>query len=170
VADLHPDSPLINAGVQRGDVIVAIDGKAVETAKQLNYRVATAQVGQQAIIEYRRKGATREVPVTLITAPETTERATTTLGGQSPMTGLVVANLSPAVADELGLDSGATGVAVTDVTGPAQRFFRKGDIVEQVNGVEIDSVATLQATLDQADGGWSIAINRGGRTLSLRIR
>jgi serine protease Do len=170
VADLHPDSPLIKAGVQRGDVIVAIDGKAVETAKQLNYRVATAQVGQQAIIEYRRKGATREVPVTLITAPETTERATTTLGGQSPMTGLVVANLSPAVADELGLDSGATGVAVTDVTGPAQRFFRKGDIVEQVNGVEIDSVATLQATLDQADGGWSIAINRGGRTLSLRIR
>ncbi|HMT13500.1 MAG TPA: DegQ family serine endoprotease [Aestuariivirga sp.] len=170
VADLHADSPLIKAGVQRGDVIVAIDGKAVETAKQLNYRVATAQVGQQAIIEYRRKGATREVPVTLITAPETTERATTTLGGQSPMTGLVVANLSPAVADELGLDSGATGVAVTDITGPAQRFFRKGDIVEQVNGVEIDSVATLQATLDQADGRWSIAINRGGRTLSLRIR
>ncbi len=170
VADLHPQSPLVAAGVARGDVIVAIDGKAVENAKQLNYRVATAQIGHQAIIEFRRKGEAREVPVTLITAPETTERATTTLGGRSPLTGMVVANLSPAVADELGLDSGATGVVATDVSGPAQRFFRQGDIVEQVNGVEIDSVATLQATLDQADGGWNIAINRGGRTLTLRIR
>ena len=170
VSDLHPDSPLLQAGVARGDVIVAIDGKAVENAKQLNYRVATSEVGHQAIIEYRRKGQSHEVPVTLIIAPETTERATTALAGHSPMSGMVVANLSPAVADELNLDSGATGVAVMDVKGPAQRFFRKGDIVEQVNGVDIDSVATLQATLDQADSGWDIALNRGGRTLTLRIR
>ena len=115
IAGLHPNSPLAVAGLKRGDVILGIDGKPVENAKELSYRVATAQVGSSAIVEYQRGTERRETRVNLIAAPETTARDETLMKGNTPFTGLVVANLSPAVADELGLPSGSTGVVAADI-------------------------------------------------------
>ena len=90
----------------------------------------------------------------------------------TPLGGLVVANLSPAVADELGMPSDSAGVVVTEVReGPGAKFgFRKGDIIVSVNGVEVDRVATLAEVLGRETGSWNLAVNRKGRTLSLRFR
>ena len=56
--------------------------------------------------------------------------------GNSPLQGMVVANLSPAVAEELGVPSSLNGVIALEIRGGlAKRFFRKGDIVLEVNGV-----------------------------------
>ena len=58
---------------------------------------------------------------------------------------MVVANLSPAVAEELGVPSSLSGVVALEIKGgPAKRFFRKGDILLEVNGVSIASVDDLQ--------------------------
>src|SRR6185295_4334668 len=63
IASLHPNSPLAAAGLKRGDVILGIDGKPVEKAKELSYRVATAQVGSSAIFEYQHENERRETRV-----------------------------------------------------------------------------------------------------------
>jgi Do/DeqQ family serine protease len=170
IASLHADSPLAVAGLKRGDVILGLDGKPVENAKELSYRVATAQIGSSAIVEYQRGTERRETRIELIAAPETTARDETLMKGNTPFTGLVVANLSPAVADELGLPSGSTGVVASDVKGgPARRLFRKGDVILEVNGVVIDSVDTLNGAINKGDGYWQFAINRAGRVIRMQL-
>ena len=170
IVGLHPESPLALAGLKRGDVVLAIEGKPVENAQELGYRAATSAIGSTQIIEYQRNGKRIETSITLIAAPETTARDERLLKGDNPLAGLVAANLSPAVADELDLRADTQGVAVTAVKGgPAQRFFRKGDIILEVNGTIIDSVVSLQEVLGHDDGFWRIAINRGGRIVKLAV-
>jgi serine protease Do len=170
VVSLHPDSPLNAAGLKRGDIIVAIEGKPVENSQELGYRVATTEIGASTIIEYQRGGTRTETRITMVAAPETVERNETLIEGRSPLAGLVAANISPAVADEAGLPSTAKGVVALKIgAGPARRYFRPGDIILEVNGVEIDSVATLNAVLAEDGGFWRIAVNRGGRVLKLAV-
>jgi Do/DeqQ family serine protease len=170
IVELHPQSPLALAGIRRGDVIVAIDGKVLENAKELGYYIATAHVGETRLIEYRRLLLSRQVKIRLIAAPETVQRQDTVISGQTPLAGLVVANLSPLVADEVGLAADATGVVAIDVKqGPAQQFFRKGDILVDVNGQAIDSVNTLREILRQAPRRWVIGFQRAGRKAYLRL-
>jgi Do/DeqQ family serine protease len=52
IVSLHPDSPLTKAGLRRGDVVLAIEGKPVENARELGYRVATSPIGSTPIVEY----------------------------------------------------------------------------------------------------------------------
>jgi serine protease Do len=170
IVNLHPKSPLAAAGLKRGDVILALDGKAIENAKEFGYRIATAEIGSSAMVEFQRGETRKETRMRLMAAPETVARSETAIGGRSPFTGLVVANLSPAVAEELGLPAVTSGVAVTEVKGgPARRFFRKGDVIVEVNGTAIDSVATLGQVAESANGSWDFSVNRGGRVLRLRL-
>ena len=170
VVDLYPQSPLAQSGLRRGDVIVAIDGKTLENARELGYLIATTHVGDSKLIEFRRGASSRQVTVTLIAAPETVKRQDTLISGETPLAGLLVANLSPAVADEVGLPSNAVGVVALDVKqGPAQQFFRKGDIILDVNGAAVDSVDTLRGILQQSPSRWVIGFQRGGRKAYLRL-
>ena len=167
---LNALSPLAKAGLKSGDVIMAMDGKSLENAQELNYLLGVSHIGDAKLIEFRRESQTRQVSILLIAAPETVKRQDTTLDGRNPFAGVIVANLSPAVADELGMASAATGVVITDVkAGPGQQFFGKGDILRQVNGVAIDSVETLQRVLQQPTQGWSVALQRGGQNLHFRL-
>jgi S1-C subfamily serine protease len=82
-----------------------------------------------------------------------------------------VANLSPAVAEEVNLPAKATGVVVVDVAdGPAARYFKKGDILLNINGKDVGSVADLRAALDDGERRWLIVINRRGQTIQIKLR
>jgi len=170
IVSLHPDSPLTKAGLKRGDIVLALEGKPVETAQELGYRAATTAIGATIIVEYQRKGDRKETQVTMIAAPETVQRDDTIITGPNPFTGATAANLSPAVADELGLPADAQGVVVYKLDkGPAVRFFKPGDVVLEVNGAKIDNVDALKAALADETNMWRVAINRGGRVLKLAI-
>jgi serine protease Do len=170
VVSLHPASPLTAAGLKRGDIILAVEGKPVESAQELGYRIATTAIGAITIVEYLRKGDRRETQVTMIAAPETVERDEARIDGKNPFGGAIIANLSPAVADEVDLPAEAEGVVVLRIgKGPAQRFFRSGDIVVEVNGTAIGKVQDLKAVLDGEDTYWRIVIKRGGRDLKIAI-
>jgi serine protease Do len=167
---LDPLSPLAKAGLLPGDVILAMDGRTLESPQDLQYQLGLAHVGDKKLMEFRRDAETKQAFVTLIAAPETTSRQDTEVTGQNPLAGATVANLSPAVADELGIDGTSQGVVITNVKpGPAQQFFAKGDILRQVNGVTIDSVATLVKVLGQNTRGWTLALERGGQRLFFRL-
>jgi Do/DeqQ family serine protease len=171
VTALDSNSPFAAAGLKRGDVILAMDGHAIENAREFGYRLATSRIGQQSIVEYQRAGAQLEASVKMIAAPETVKRQQTRLTQHSPMQGLVVANLSPAVSEELGVGLGLTGVVAVDVgQGPAQQFFQKGDIVLAVNGAPITKVDELVQAVDANPGVWTIQIKRGSRSLIFKLR
>ena len=87
------------------------------------------------------------------------------------LTGAMIANLSPALAEELAMEAAWAGVAVINVDpeSTARRMqFRPGDIILEVNGVAIDQVSTLIATLDAASR-WQFTIKRGGKVQTFTI-
>ena len=106
----------------------------------------------------------------MMVAPETVKRDDTLIEGPNPLAGATATNVSPAVADELDLPADSQGVAITKIdNGPAMRFFKRGDIVLEVNGAKIDSVDALNAALADNQNLWRIAINRGGRVVKMAI-
>ena len=168
---LHPASPLVVAGLRRGDVIVGFDGRAIESAQEFGFRVGTVKIGENRIVEFRRGEEDSEASMAMIAAPEVPPRDTFAVKANTPFGGLTVANLSPAVAEEVKLSADMTGVAVTDVgNGPARRIFKKGDVLLIINETEVNSVADLRAALEKGDRRWTIGLVRNGKKLAFRLR
>ena len=78
-------------------------------------------------------------------------------------------NLSPAVADELGLKLLAEGVIITNIDkGVASRIgINKNDIIKTVNNKEISNTKQLEEILDSNFSTWSITVQRGNRLLNI---
>ncbi len=172
ITDLYPGGPAERAGLRSGDVVTAIDGRPVEDPEALRYRIATLPIGSTARLQVQRRGAVTDASLTAVAPPEVPARETTQLRGNHPMAGATVANLSPALADELGLPVTARGVIVTDVprgSNAARLRLQPGDIVVDINRQEIDSVRGLRTALEAGGQRWRISIRRGTETLTTVI-
>jgi Do/DeqQ family serine protease len=166
VVSLYPGGPGARAGLGEGDVIVSADGEAINDEGALNYRVATHKAGEIITLGVRKSGVVRTLSVRLETPPAVPARDERVLTGRQPLAGAVVVNLSPAVADQYGLDPLLTGVIIikADAGLAAQAGFKAGDIVRSVNGRAIRSTAALEEALRAT--GWRIVIDRNGRQIA----
>ena len=72
IADVSRGSPAEQAGIQKGDIIVAADGTPIRSAAQLGNKISLTQVGERLQLTLRRKGAVRDVSVEVAPAAETT--------------------------------------------------------------------------------------------------
>ena len=84
-----------------------------------------------------------------------------------------MANLSPALADELGISTMARGVIVLNVSArsPARSLrLKPGDVIATVNGRDIERVADLVEALDEPREQWRIAVRRGERLIEVTVR
>ena len=172
VTELHPDSPAHRSGIRAGDIVVEIDGQRVDDKESLEFRVATGVIGGTANLLVMRSGDEIRVRLPLEAPPEIPARDETVLRGNHPIAGATVLNLSPAVAEEIGLGHLATGVVIVDVArgNPAARLgFRSGDIVLRVNDTEIGSVATLRRAVAAQPDTWRLAILRGDQRLTVTV-
>ncbi len=168
VSNVVDDSPAAKAGLVPGDLITAVDGVAVEDPSAFNYRLITKGIGQEATFTVLRDGAERQVEVALIAAPETVGRNEVELRGRSPLAGAKVANLSPAVAEELGYTGEPSGVIITEIASgsPAQQVgFRRGDVLLGINGARVESTEDLAGLTSQRARAWRIELERDGRLI-----
>jgi serine protease Do len=171
IKDVAANGPAAAAGLRDGDVVLSVNGRAVDSPEELRFRVATLASNARAHLGVWRNGSPHELTVTLTAPPEVPPRDPTTLDGKQPFSGVTVANLNPALDAELGLDDGATGVIVRQVAPRSiaeELGLEPGDIVLAVNDAEIDSVATLQRAV-RTGAPWHIAIRRQGRRLAFTI-
>ena len=169
IASVAPDSPAARAGLKAGDVIVSVEGQAVDDPNAFDYRFATKPLGGSAPIGVLRGGQEIAVNVALQTAPET-PRDEIVIRARSPFLGAKVANLSPALADELQIDSSVEGVVILDVdNGSIARNvgFQRGDVVLSVNGETIAKTSDLRRITETSNRGWRITILRGGQKVSV---
>ena len=171
LSDLHPLSPLADAGLEAGDIVLTVAGRPVRDIVTLGYRLGSGRLGESLQLEYLRDGGRYETQVALIAAPEDPPRDTSEITGSNPLRGVVVANINPALAQEEGLDPSLEGVIVMQVLrGPGRRYgVRPGDRILSISGYEIESVDDIALALDAAGRSWRIAIDRGGRTLRLAV-
>ena len=174
VSNVRANGPAARAGLQAGDVVVGVDDKPVQDPHAFQYRFVTKGIGGQANLSVLRKGQKLTTTIALIAPVEDPPRDARDLGGHHPLTGCKIANLSPAVAQELGIDDDSRmGVVVLDVKDktPAARIgVKRGDIVVAVNNEKVKSVAQLVSVLDLAGGGWRLSVERDGKVYNLAIQ
>src|SRR6184192_4371947 len=162
VASVAPDSPAARAGLKTGDLILAVDGQTVEDPNAFDYRFATHPLGGTSQIDVQRGGKPVKLAIPLETAPDI-GRNEIVLSSRSPFQGAKVANISPAVADELHLDTDTEGVVVTDLgddTTAANVGFQKGDIILAVNNQKIAKTSDLEKATRESARLWRITLMR----------
>ena len=171
VANVSANSPAARAGLKLSDLIVAIDGQTVDDPNAFDYRFATRPLGGAAQIDVQRGSKTIKLNVPLETAPDT-GRDEIVLTARSPFQGAKVANISPALADELHLDSSTEGVVVTDLADDgtaASVGFQKGDIILAVNNQKIARTSDLDKASKASSRIWRITVVRGGQQINVTL-
>ena len=171
VANVVAGSPAARGGLKLSDLIITIDGQSVEDPNAFDYRFATRPLGGKSEIEVQRGGKPVKLTIPLETAPDT-GRNEIVLTTRSPFQGAKVANISPAVADELHLDSDTEGVVVTDIADggtAASVGFQKGDIILAVNNQKIARTSDLEKATRDTSRLWRITVVRGGQQINVTL-
>jgi len=166
------DGPAAKAGLKLGDVVTAVQGREVDDPEALRFRLATLPLGGEARLTVLRDGAEQMVAVRLSPPSEDPPRDTSEIAGANPLSGATIANLNPALADEIGSGSGVGGVVVLRIRhgSLAQRLqIQPGDILLSLNDHKVDSVAEAKRLLAMEPHGWRVTLNREGQTLTLMI-
>jgi len=172
ISELYPDGPAARAGLQPGDVIVKLDRREVADPKELRFKIATLTVGGTASLTIIRRGQRRNLKLPIEPPLEVPKRSITKLVGRHYLAGATVANLSPALAEELSINVMQRGVIVLTVVrrSKARRIgLQPGDTIIRLNGTALDTIKTLKAVIDRGAQRWTIAVRRDGKIITARI-
>jgi len=164
VSELYPRAAGERAGLRQGDVILSVNGVEVHDEQGLRYQFATQRPGARVPVAIRRDGAQRTLTASAEAPPGGAPQARE-LSGQHPLSGARVVTLTPATAEEAGLDPFAAGVFIQalDRRGIAARAgFQPGDIISAVNGRPVREADDLDNVLS-GQARWVIDMERGGQ-------
>jgi serine protease Do len=174
VGDIRSDGPGGKAGLQKGDVIVTLDGVPVEDSRTLRLHIASMAPGQTVQLGIERNQNKMTISVTLGQLPDAPEQASAE-GAEAPsaLAGVDVDNLSPEIAGQLSLPQDTRGVVVTAVdpsSAAAEAGLARGDVIEEVNRQPVTSVDQYNRAVKAANGQEVLLlVNRGGHTQYLAI-
>jgi len=172
VSDVVPGSPAEKAGLRRGDVIVAVDGEAIEDHTDLTLRIRSHLEGDTVRLTVIREGKEREFRVTLGSIPGRSQEQKRSLKETEERLGLRVEPVTPELRRELGAPS-TRGMAVAEVVpgSPADRTgLKKGDIILEVNGRPVDDITSWQNVMEGAQNTVVLLVWRDGRTFFVSVR
>ena len=168
IANVAPGSPAARASLKPGDLIVSVDGQNVEDPNAFDYRFATKPLGGTARLGIVRGGREQTVTVALQIAPEM-PREEIVIRSRSPFSGVKIANLSPALVDELQVRNADEGVVVVDVDNGSYASnlgFQRGDVIQEVNGERVTKTHDLERLSKTQNRAWRIVIVRNGQKIS----
>ena len=168
---LHRASPLAQAGMAVGDVVVDVAGQPVNTPAEMVFRMSVQGLGETVAMTYLRNGETVTTDVFLIAAPDDPPRDAVTLKESDILTELQVARINPAVIAELGLPMNVDGVVVMQ-PGPLGRRIglQTGDLIRGIDRIRIEHPSDVGPALRRAAPNVSIQAERDGQRLLLRFR
>ena len=172
VSKVIPDGPAEGAGIERGDVIVEFDGQEIKDWNDLPRVVASTPVGRKVKLVVLRDGERKTLKVEIAELEEAQPRVELAEKGGATEFGLRVQDLTPDLAEQLGVDE-KDGVVVTSVTpgSPgAEAGVRRGDVILEVNRKEVSDVEDLRKHLAHADRSALLLIRRGEATIFVPLK
>ena len=163
VNDVLPGQPAEAAGIKRGDILLAFDGKPIAEVRALQRAVSFTAVGTQVEVQLFRGGRLERVSVKVGEA-RTAERAVSAPPARRDL-GMMVAELDVEKVKKFKLKEGEEGLVVTDVAkgGPAASAgMRAGDLIREVNRREVRSREGYHSALRQGEGDVDLFLLKRG--------
>mgnify|MGYP000945128229 CR=1 FL=1 len=172
IAEIYPGGAADKGGLQRGDVVLSANGTAVNDDASLKYQAATQKPGSTIALAVVRGGKRITVNAPASPAPRAPAdpRVITAV---SPLQGTHIVTLSPAQAEDLGVDAFTSGVIIDELDGrgiAARVGFRPGDVIFAVNGQPVKTSAELDKLMKSGARNWRIGVDRGGQKNELAVQ
>ncbi len=182
ISDVLADSPAKRAKLERGDVIVEFDGRAVENPTQFRNLVAQTPIGKKVRVKLLRGGKERDLDVTIAEQPKTMAQPESP-GDESGETrsagafaGMDVRELTPEMARRFNLprdgQSGVIVARIADGSPAAEAGLQVGDLVTEINRKPITGMRDFQNVTGSlaAKEPALVLVVRNGRNLYLTIK
>jgi serine protease Do len=159
VAQVDNDGPAAKGGIKAGDVLLGVNGKAIDRSAELPPLVAAVKPGTKASFDVWRDGRKQVLEVTVGALEPEKVAAVGPQGGGAP-TGKLGLAVRPS----------EDGLVVENATGAAARAgIRPGDVVTAVNGRPVKSVDDLRAAADNAKGTVALLVRRGEASIFVPV-
>jgi serine protease DegQ len=171
VTQVEPGSSAEQAGIQAGDVIVAIDSEPIDGSADLRNQIGLIRAGESVSVTTLRDGERSTVTATV--APENSATATAARAADPASVSLLAgATITEIPGDHpaYGRVQGVSVSAVAPGSAAARYGLRPGDIITGVNREPIATLAALNAALNSASTPLALQVQRDGRSLFLLVR
>lgn len=153
-----PEGPSKEAGIEAGDVIMSFDGKEVADTRELVRIVGNTTVGKAVRVIVVRDGSSETLKVTLGRREDAESTAVPAAVQKSDpeeaeILGMSLAVLNEELRTQLGLDTDATGLVVSDVAEDSDAFekgLRAGDLIVEAGQKKVESLADFESRLEEA--------------------
>ena len=173
VGDVTPDSPAQHSGLEKGDIIVEVNGKPVADSNHLRMTISLMAPESTVRLKALRDGHEREFTVKLTELPVREARVNANdSGSESALAGVSVEDLSGQTARRLGLPAGASGVVVTGISPSSKAAgvgLQSGDVIQEVNRRPVKNTAEFERAVRNAGDEVLLLVRRGGNTLYVAV-
>ena len=152
VNDVYPGSPAAAAGLQIGDIILALDGKEMENARQFEVNLYRKEIGSQVSIDLARGADTIRRNVGIVARPNEGEQFIDLASPERNLVaklGLLCITVDERIAPMLGSLRAPSGILVAakeEEAGPGAEFL-PGDVIHMVNRTRVSTLEELKAEL-----------------------
>ena len=169
VGDVSPSGPAQKSGIQRGDVILDVNGAPVADSRELRMSISMMKPDATVKLRILRNGNQSDMTVNLGNLPEEKEQAKAEEEKtEGALEGVTLENLDSESARQLGLPAATAGVVVTDISPSspeASTGLRKGDVIQEVNHQPVKNVSQLNEAVHKSGKNPLLLVNRQGTTL-----
>jgi serine protease Do len=169
VGDVSSGSPAEKSGLQKGDIIVELNGKPIADSNQLRMSISMMAPDATVNLKVLRSGSERDMAVKLGVLPTDKERASVeTPSPEGALEGVSVGNVTDEAGQQLGLPANTKGVVVTEInpSSPvADSGLRQGDVIQEVNHQAVTNVTDFDRAVRKAGKDPLLLVNRQGNTL-----
>jgi serine protease Do len=176
VRNVDPGGPASASGIESGDVILSFNGREIAKSTDLPRLVGETKPGTTATVQVWRKGATRDLTVTVgdseptQSAGKKTETPSANSGNTNSF-GVSITDLSDAKKKELNIKSGIEVTGVGDGAF-AKAGIRPGDVIIRIGDTDITGVKQFEALVKALDANKAVPVfvRRADSTLVIPVR
>ncbi len=171
ITNVYEDSPSAKAGLKSADIITQINDTKITTVEDYIMKLQDTSIGEEVHLKILRGGSENDISFKLGTPPRVPEPNETIIEGKNILAGAKIANLSPALALDVGLDVNKRGVVILEIVrrNPfigSSLGLMSDDIIDEFNGTPIKKVDDLKSALK--DPFNNMVIQRGHNKIKIQ--